>query len=220
MAYVLTDGASGVISYPYSIGSLRRDNPNVSYPAQPDNALLSEWNVYPVAGVPAPGFDRLTQNLAELNPVGANEGTSWTQAWVVTDISPAEAAARTAQAEAEAEAEAARLMQEIEQYYLDAMIAGHGFTAEMQQYVTELENYALLPNYPKLENMVWPRLPTTILDPANANLPVDIYTKQQVDAAIAGADTYTRAEVDALIAAAVQSLLVGTRSGDQINILN
>jgi hypothetical protein len=173
------------------------------------------------------GAVKLNEDWFFINPQGRVvddpvnlEGAGWTQVWAVTNISSEEAAARTLVAKNEAAIEAARLMQETEQYYLDAMIAGYGFTFEMTEYVQTLENFTTISGYPKTEVMDWPRLPNTILEPTNPDLPVDMYTRSQVNAAIAGADTYTRAEVDALIANAVQSLLVTTRSGAQIDILN
>jgi hypothetical protein len=33
--------------FPYSIGDLRRDNPNTSYPRNPSDAVLAEWNRLP-----------------------------------------------------------------------------------------------------------------------------------------------------------------------------
>jgi hypothetical protein len=33
----------------YSIGQLRRDNPNTSFPKVPSDALLADWGVYPYA---------------------------------------------------------------------------------------------------------------------------------------------------------------------------
>ena len=37
-----------VEKYPYSIGLLRKDNPNTSFPKKPSDATLAEYGVYPV----------------------------------------------------------------------------------------------------------------------------------------------------------------------------
>jgi len=40
-----------VEKYPYSLGQLRKDNPNTSFPRQPSLAGLAEFNMYPVTEV-------------------------------------------------------------------------------------------------------------------------------------------------------------------------
>lgn len=40
--------------FPYSIGNLRRDNPNTSFPKNPSSEILADWGVYPVVLGPIP----------------------------------------------------------------------------------------------------------------------------------------------------------------------
>jgi hypothetical protein len=82
-------------TYPYTIGELRRDNPNTSFPRRPTEATLASWGVYPVASVDSPAFSYATQNLTEGNPVLVN--SQWQQTWVITDATPEEVAQRAAQ---------------------------------------------------------------------------------------------------------------------------
>ena len=185
MAYLLSDGATTVLSYPYTLGELRRDNPSVSFPASPSNALLAEYNMFFVAEVPAPSFNFLEQDLNEDTPVTDDGGLSWAQNWVVTDVDAAVIASRTAGAEQSAQNQATRLLQDAEQYYFDAMVAGHGFTAEMSAYITALSDPSSLPNYPLVS--AWPTLPVSVLDAANPDLPVDVYTREQTAAVVAAA---------------------------------
>jgi len=49
--------------YPYSIGDLRRDNPNTSFPKNPSNELLAEWGVFPVSVVNDPDHNALTHKI-------------------------------------------------------------------------------------------------------------------------------------------------------------
>ena len=79
-------------TYPYSIGQLRKDNPQTSFPRNPSDALLAEWNVYPVTRTPRPTTDH-TQNVAEVTPT-LTDGV-WTQTWQVTDATPEQIAERT-----------------------------------------------------------------------------------------------------------------------------
>lgn len=81
-----------VEKYPYSIGELRKANPNTSFPKNIPNTVLAEFNVYPVQDVGQPTVDH-TQNVAEGTPVNDN---GWKRTWVVTNATAAEIAERTA----------------------------------------------------------------------------------------------------------------------------
>ena len=76
----------------YSIGQLRRDNPNTSFPKRPSDELLAGWNIFPLTLTPRPEVG-YTKNV--------NEGTAaltdgaWTQVWNVTDATPEEIVQRT-----------------------------------------------------------------------------------------------------------------------------
>lgn len=78
--------------YPYSIGELRKDNPQTSFPKNPNNELLAEWGVFPVAPTPQPKVDH-TKNVTEVDPV--KTGDAWVQTWQVTDASQEEIEQRT-----------------------------------------------------------------------------------------------------------------------------
>ncbi len=80
--------------YPYSIGALRKDNPNTSFPKNPTESQLAEWNVYIVHPTPRPEVDH-TKNVREINPVRKNN--AWIQAWEVTDATESEINERLAQ---------------------------------------------------------------------------------------------------------------------------
>jgi hypothetical protein len=74
----------------YTIGQLRRDNPQVSFPRTIPDATLAEYDVYPVTETTAPDID-YTQNVAE--SFEQIDGV-WTQVWTVTDASADEIAQR------------------------------------------------------------------------------------------------------------------------------
>jgi hypothetical protein len=79
-------------TYPYSIGQLRKDNPQVSVPKNPTDALLASYDVFPVTSAERPVYDPITQNLTEAAPTLA-DGV-WTQVWAVTGATPEEIAQR------------------------------------------------------------------------------------------------------------------------------
>lgn len=67
-----------VDTYPYSIGQLKADNPQVSFPAEIPDSLLAEYEVYPVEPSPAPATDH-TSRIKEGLP--AFEDGKWVQVW-------------------------------------------------------------------------------------------------------------------------------------------
>jgi hypothetical protein len=78
--------------FPYSIGNLRRDNPNVSFPRNPSDALLASYDVFPVVTQAPPEHDPARQNLNQATPTLVDG--QWLQTWQVTDASAEEIAER------------------------------------------------------------------------------------------------------------------------------
>lgn len=80
------------ITYPYSIGQLRRDNPRVSFPREMSEERLAEWGVFPVSKVGPPEYDEETHTVEEGQPVQI--GDKWTQVWNVRELTTDELKAR------------------------------------------------------------------------------------------------------------------------------
>ena len=96
---------NGVVAkYPYTIGMLRKDNPNTSFPKRPSDEVLAEWGMQPVSRTERPAVDH-TKNVAEGTPVLQNG--YWRQVWNVADASAVQIAERVAQMKAQAEAQRA-----------------------------------------------------------------------------------------------------------------
>lgn len=93
--YVLAPNQT-VEKFPYTVGDLKKDNPQTSFPHAPSDALLAEHHVYPVANT-QPGHNPNTQ-IAE--PAGCvyNDALSrWETAWTVRDLTAEELATRRAE---------------------------------------------------------------------------------------------------------------------------
>lgn len=90
MQVKITDGQ--VAKFPYSVGQLRKDNPNVSFPKTPSAEVLANWGVYNVTPAAHPDFDRATQDVKRVNPTLVNG--EWTEAWEVVTVSAEEQATR------------------------------------------------------------------------------------------------------------------------------
>ena len=71
----------------YTIGQLRKDNPQTSFPSQIPESLLNEYGVFKLETTPSPtvGFDK---NVIEGTPE-LIDGV-WEQTWVVTDATAEE----------------------------------------------------------------------------------------------------------------------------------
>jgi hypothetical protein len=82
-------------TYPYSIGQLRKDNPQVSFPKNPTDELFASYDVFLVARTDRPAYDPITQNLSEGTPE-LLEGV-WTQVWVLFDATEEEVEQRKAE---------------------------------------------------------------------------------------------------------------------------
>lgn len=78
--------------YPYLIGDLLVENPNTSFPASPDDALLAEWGVFPVYATEPPAHDPLNESVEQATPTQING--LWTQSWIVRPATADEIATR------------------------------------------------------------------------------------------------------------------------------
>jgi len=89
MNYVKADGET-VIQFPFTIGELKTENPNTSFPRELPAALLAQYNMFIVALEATPDMDARTQirNPADA-PTRAADGR-WVLGWVVADKSPEE----------------------------------------------------------------------------------------------------------------------------------
>ena len=65
-----------VDQYPYTVGDLRKANPNVSFPRNIPTETLAQFGVYPVTIAPAPEFNARTHRLVTQQP--AQVGGVWT----------------------------------------------------------------------------------------------------------------------------------------------
>ena len=89
MTYVKTVNDQ-VAGYPYAPRDVRRDNPNVSFPAEIPDELLALYGVHPVRPTPKPSCNWF-ERVEEVNPVSDNG--AWVQRWQVVAVSAAERAA-------------------------------------------------------------------------------------------------------------------------------
>ena len=145
-----------VETFPYSIGNLRRDNPNTSFPRNPSDELLAEWNVFPVVKQDPPTFDAATQDLNESNPTLSSN--QWLQTWSVTAASSDEIAQRTTDKQAEVRAQRNQLIAETDWVVVMAKEVGTNIPAAMKTYRQALRDLPSADGFP--HTMTWPTKPS------------------------------------------------------------
>jgi len=145
-----------VETFPYSIGNLRRDNPNTSFPRNPSDELLAEWNVFPVVKQDPPTFDAATQDLNETNPTLSSN--QWLQTWSVTAASSDEIAQRTTDKQAEVRAQRNQLIAETDWVVVMAKETGTNIAAAMKTYRQALRDLPSAAGFP--HTMTWPTKPS------------------------------------------------------------
>jgi hypothetical protein len=81
--------------FPYTVGQLRRDHPNVSFPKQIPADDLAAFGVYTVDAVAPPAYDSRTQSIGQDQPT-LTDG-KWAVGWTVTDKTSEELAQQDAE---------------------------------------------------------------------------------------------------------------------------
>lgn len=149
--YVLAPNQT-VETYPYSIGALRRDNPNTSYPRNPSDAVLASWNVFPVTDEPTPAYNPATQNCNQVNPTLIDG--KWVMTWVVTPATPEQIAERTSAKESEVRQQRNALLSACDWTQLpDAPVPAAPWAAYRQ----ELRDVTAQAGFPW--DVIWPEQP-------------------------------------------------------------
>lgn len=132
----LNNGA--IEKYPYTIGELRRDNPQTSFPSQISDKLLEEFGVFKVELTPKPevAFDK---TVSESDPEFING--IWKQVWNITNASYEEHLERVLSARSSEYPPMAD--------YLDGIVKSN--QAQVQKYIDDC--LAVKAKYPKPEKI-------------------------------------------------------------------
>jgi hypothetical protein len=139
----------------YTIGQLRRDNPQVSFPKSIPDATLAEYDVYPLTPTETPEYNRMTQNVTEGTP--ALVDGVWTQVWDVTDASPEEVEQRTEDQARSVRSERDRLLQETDWIVIKAYERNENIPAAWEVYRQALRDITLQEGFPF--KVTWPDKP-------------------------------------------------------------
>jgi hypothetical protein len=135
----------------YSIGQLRRDNPQVSFPKTIPDAVLADYDVYPLQPTDRPQVDH-TKNVSEGTPV--QQDGEWVQVWDVTDASEEEIAQRTAEKAASVRSERDYLLTSCDWTQLPDAPVDQQVWADYRQALRDVPSQSGFPY-----SVVWPEEP-------------------------------------------------------------
>lgn len=139
----VTNGA--VSKFPYTLGELRRENPNTSFPKVIPDSTLAEYGVYTVQRASASEFDNKTHCAVE----GVeNVDGIWTQTWTIKQLPQSRASMNV-------------------RNYRNRLLAQTDWTAlsdvtmssDMQTYRQSLRDLPSHENWPYLADEDWPTKP-------------------------------------------------------------
>jgi len=148
----ISNGA--VDQYPYTVGNLRRDNPNTSFPKTPSAEMLAEWGVYPVTVEAAPSFNVSTQKIAPQTTPNLVDG-SWVLTYSVIDKTQDELDAYEIKRAENNRVDRNEKLSETDFYALSDVT----MSAEMTAYRQALRDITSHANWPHLEEADWPTKP-------------------------------------------------------------
>lgn len=141
-----------ITQYPYSVGLLRRDNPNTSFPKSLSSEMLASYGVYEVKTPPAPDHDPET-HFVEYAPVPSFADGSWVYVPSVRPLSSEQIAERTERKSAEARARRSGLLAETDW----AALSDVTMSPEMAAYRQALRDITAQPGFPN--TVTWPAKP-------------------------------------------------------------
>ena len=148
----ITNGS--VDTYPYTIGQLRRDNPNTSFPKQVSESILESYGIYSVTISEQPSYTERTETV-NLNSTPTLVEGEWTIGWTVSNKSSEEIAEYDAQ-----KATDNRSVRDYKLLQTDWWASSDlTMTAEQTAYRQALRDITTHANWPNLEEADWPTKP-------------------------------------------------------------
>lgn len=153
--YVLAPNGA-VEKFPYSIGQLRKDNPQTSFRRNPSEALLASYHVYPVVSTTVP-YNPDTQVATQEGCVYSAENQRWETAWVVRDLTAEELQQRTEEQARSVRSQRDVLLQKSDWIVIKAYERNENIPSEWEVYRQALRDIPAQAGFP--QNVTWPVKP-------------------------------------------------------------
>lgn len=138
--------------FPYTIGELRRENPNTSFPKSIPDGVLADFNVFKITEADMPSFDSATHQ-AERAALPVLTNGAWVWGWDVTALTAEQIADRDAAKAASIRLERDSLLADTDWMALSDVT----MSAEMTTYRQALRDITAQEGFPHSVN--WPVKP-------------------------------------------------------------
>ena len=140
--------------YPYTVGDLRRDYPNTSFPKRLSDETMAAYGMFPVEHDETPAYDRLTQRIVHSNEPVLKDG-KWLITKTVVALTPEQIADKN-----EAKAKEVRRTRDNLIADTDWMaLSDNTLTPEWATYRQALRDITDHANFPWLNDEDWPVKP-------------------------------------------------------------
>lgn len=148
----ITNGS--VDTWPYTIGQLRRDNSNTSFPKLIPGDFLASYGILPVTQQDTPSYTERTQKI-ELDATPTLVDGVWTLGWTVSDKTSDEVTEYDTVTAVTNRARRDIKLTETDFYALSDVT----MSSEMTAYRQALRDLPSHSNWPDLEDSDWPTKP-------------------------------------------------------------
>lgn len=138
--------------YPYTVGDLRRDNPNTSFPKVVPEATMAKFGMYPVGYEAAPEYDPMTHRIEHSNMPVLKDG-KWVLTKMVVALTDEQIADRAAAKASEVREQRAKLIAETDWMAL----SDNTLSPEWAAYRQALRDITEQPGFPF--EVTWPSKP-------------------------------------------------------------
>lgn len=147
-----------VAQYPYTVGMLRRDNPNTSFPKRLSEATLAAFNAHVVSHDVEPAFDARTQKIVS-SDVPVFKGGAWVIEKSVADLTAEEAQELYAAKSSAVRSKRDELLAETDWVVIMHTEKGTNIPLEWEAYRQALRDITAHANFPHLNETDWPVKP-------------------------------------------------------------
>lgn len=141
-----------VVAYPYSVGDLRRDNPNTSFPKTIPPETMAAFNMYPVETGNYPAYDPETQRIEHSDQPFLNNG-KWELTKTIVPLTAEQLQDKADAKAAEARRERDRLLAETDWW----AVSDRTMSADQTAYRQALRDIPLQAGFPT--DITWPTKP-------------------------------------------------------------
>lgn len=153
--YVLTHNQV-VEKFPYSIGDLRKDNPQVSFPKNPSPELLASYGMFPVVSTGV-NYDANLQVATQEGCSYNSEKSRWETSWTVRDMTTEELEERRVSEAAAVRLKRDHLLQETDWVVTKAYEHNEIIPTEWKVYRQALRDITIQEGFP--HSITWPIKP-------------------------------------------------------------